>query len=50
MDDVLCANGRCATEIDGTFVYRDSGHLSYDGSVLIARRMQLGTQAWRRAK
>ena len=50
MDDVLCTGGRCATEIDGTFIYRDSGHLSYDGSVLIARRMQLGTQVWRRAK
>ncbi|MFO1197161.1 MAG: SGNH hydrolase domain-containing protein [Burkholderiaceae bacterium] len=35
----LCSDGSCATRVDGVFVYRDAGHLSYDGSRLLARRM-----------
>jgi hypothetical protein len=40
-DAFLCDAKGCRTEFDGTFLYRDDGHLSYDGSVLLARRMRL---------
>ena len=40
-DALLCDATRCATELDGTIVYRDEGHLSYDGARLVGRRMDL---------
>ncbi len=40
-DAFLCDPKACRTELDGTFLYRDDGHLSYDGSVALARAMQL---------
>jgi peptidoglycan/LPS O-acetylase OafA/YrhL len=40
-DDALCGTNTCATSIDGIFVYRDAGHLSYDGSTALARRSAL---------
>ncbi|MBQ4855961.1 acyltransferase [Rhodanobacter sp. B2A1Ga4] len=40
-DAFLCDTKACRTELDGTFLYRDDGHLSYDGSLLLARRMHL---------
>jgi hypothetical protein len=40
-DAFLCDAKACRTELDGTFLYRDDGHLSYDGSLLLARRMHL---------
>jgi peptidoglycan/LPS O-acetylase OafA/YrhL len=40
-DSYLCDSTRCRTYVDGTFIYRDDGHLSYDGSVLLARQTQL---------
>lgn len=40
-DDFLCGPETCVTSINGTFLYRDAGHLSYDGSVLLARGMNL---------
>ncbi len=40
-DGTLCSSTACNTELDGTFIYRDSGHLSYAGSVLVAKRMNL---------
>lgn len=42
-NELLCADAMCATELDGTFVYRDTGHLSYDGSRLLGERMKLGS-------
>ena len=41
-DGVLCSASGCATALDGIPIYRDEGHLSRDGSRLVARRMQLG--------
>jgi len=35
----LCNAQVCKTSIDGTMVYRDEGHLSYEGSKLLAARM-----------
>ena len=40
-DDVLCQAGVCATELKGTMLYRDQGHLSVDGSALLGREMGL---------
>src|SRR5262249_48871469 len=40
-DAFLCDRKVCKTELDGTFLYRDDGHLSYDGSIALARAMQL---------
>jgi peptidoglycan/LPS O-acetylase OafA/YrhL len=40
-DPFLCDDRRCRTELDGTLLYRDEGHLSYDGSVALARAMHL---------
>ena len=39
LSDYLCASGMCKTSIDGTFIYRDSGHLSCDGSIFLANKM-----------
>lgn len=40
--EVLCSSGVCHSEIGGVPVYRDIGHLSYDGSVAVARSLALG--------
>ncbi len=40
-DDFLCDESRCRTSIEGTLLYRDGSHLSYDGSRLLARQMDL---------
>jgi peptidoglycan/LPS O-acetylase OafA/YrhL len=40
-DTFLCDAKKCRTELDGTFLYRDEGHLSYDGSIVLARAMHL---------
>ncbi len=38
-DRFLCGAQSCKTQIDGTMIYRDSGHLSHEGSRLLARQM-----------
>lgn len=38
-DPFLCDAKVCKTSIDSTMVYRDEGHLSYEGSKLLAARM-----------
>jgi peptidoglycan/LPS O-acetylase OafA/YrhL len=40
-DDYLCDARTCRTNIDGTFIYRDGGHLSHDGSVFLANAVSL---------
>lgn len=40
LSDYLCKGETCETMIDGTMIYRDSGHLSHDGSRLLAARMK----------
>ena len=40
LGDYLCGSGMCKTAIDDTFIYRDAGHLSYDGSVFLANKMR----------
>lgn len=40
--DVTCDGNICRTKIDGKYLYRDRGHLTYDGSVTLARLLKLG--------
>lgn len=40
-DSYLCDSVSCKTYIDGTFIYRDSGHFSHEGSVFMANAMSL---------
>lgn len=40
LSDVLCDLQTCRSE-DGVPIYRDGAHLSHEGSVLVAKRMQL---------
>lgn len=40
-DSYLCDSGLCMTHDGGTLIYRDPFHLSYDGSVFLARKMSL---------
>nr|WP_245431826.1 SGNH hydrolase domain-containing protein [Rhizobium sophoriradicis] len=42
--DFLCDGTKCKTEIGGKFLYRDSGHLSYEGSEVIARQTNLAAR------
>lgn len=42
-DSYLCHDGVCQTLMDNTMIYRDSGHLSYKGSEILAKRMQLAS-------
>lgn len=39
MDDFLCDNEACRAAMDGTFIFRDIGHLSHEGSALVGARM-----------
>jgi len=39
-DKALCSLQSCTTKLDGIFLYRDTGHLSYDGSRLLAVKMR----------
>lgn len=39
ISDVLCHDDYCDTELDGVFIYRDSGHLSVVGSAYLGKKM-----------
>jgi peptidoglycan/LPS O-acetylase OafA/YrhL len=41
-EDYLCNNDRCQVDIEDTFIYRDNGHLSIDGSVKLLQNFNLG--------
>jgi peptidoglycan/LPS O-acetylase OafA/YrhL len=40
-DSDLCDSVACMTRLDGEPIYRDAGHLSVEGSSLVAKRVQL---------
>jgi peptidoglycan/LPS O-acetylase OafA/YrhL len=41
-ETILCSNHEiCKTEIDHTLIYRDSKHLTYVGSILLARKLHI---------
>ena len=41
LDPAICDRDSCAASREGTFIYRDSGHLSHEGSAYIGRKMDL---------
>ena len=49
-DEVLCSGGTCAVELDGVPLYRDVGHLSYDGSRLLGTKLGLGERLQKTAR
>ncbi|TDM06178.1 MAG: acyltransferase [Ideonella sp. MAG2] len=50
LDDYLCDAKRCRTEIQGVPLYRDAGHLSYDGAVVLADAMHWGSKVQQLAR
>lgn len=40
----LCANNTCITSSDGVFIYRDSGHLSHEGSAYLGQKINFYDQ------
>lgn len=49
-DNYLCKDEFCRTQVEGTFIYRDSGHLSREGSILLARAVSLAAQIQLKAR
>lgn len=39
LSDGMCRAGKCLASMDGTFIYRDKGHLSQEGSAFLGKRM-----------
>jgi peptidoglycan/LPS O-acetylase OafA/YrhL len=39
IEDFLCDSKICRAEIEGTFIYKDNGHLSHEGSALVGSKM-----------
>ena len=39
LSDGICENSRCRAAIEATWLYRDEGHLSIEGSQFIARKL-----------
>jgi len=39
LSDGLCGNGICRAAVGDTFIYRDGGHLSHEGSALLGNKM-----------
>jgi hypothetical protein len=44
MDDFLCDETTCKASIDGTFIYRDAGHLTYEGAALIGQQSDVASR------
>jgi peptidoglycan/LPS O-acetylase OafA/YrhL len=40
-ESVTCHNEICAAQIDGTPLYRDGGHITFDASILLARKLHI---------
>jgi hypothetical protein len=38
LDRLICNDGICQTHLNSTFLYRDGGHLSYEGSAALGKR------------
>jgi peptidoglycan/LPS O-acetylase OafA/YrhL len=43
-DELLCGGGVCRAVLDEALVYRDAGHLTASGSVIVAARLGLATK------
>jgi len=40
LENTICADGRCSAAMSDTFIYRDSGHLSHEGSALLGEKIK----------
>lgn len=49
-DPFLCNSEKCMTYVDGVLIYRDNGHLSYEGSVFLAAAISLNNKIYEKAK
>jgi len=49
LSDFLCDGQVCKTETNGKLLYRDGGHLSYEGSEIVARQFALPEKLLRAA-
>lgn len=38
LSDLLCVNSRCVTHFDDVFIFRDTGHLSKEGSAVVGKK------------
>jgi peptidoglycan/LPS O-acetylase OafA/YrhL len=43
LKDYLCGNETCEVYKEGTFIYRDGGHLSIDGSINLLKNIEINT-------
>jgi peptidoglycan/LPS O-acetylase OafA/YrhL len=50
LDPVLCDARECATQMAGRPLYRDEGHLSNEGSVIVGQAMHLGARVLQAAR
>lgn len=39
LSDGICPNGKCESHVGSTYIYRDNGHLSVDGSAWLGKEM-----------
>ena len=39
LHDKLCSGGTCRASFDGTFIYRDWGHMTHEGSAYLGKQM-----------
>jgi len=38
LSDLICVDSRCSTHLDNYFIFRDSGHLSHEGSAAVGEK------------
>lgn len=50
LSDYLCQDDKCQTMLDGKFLYRDRGHLSYEGSEALAKHIGLSKLIMEKAR
>ena len=46
LDEVLCHGANCDIESGGKPLFRDDGHLTTWGSIIVGQRLDLGARAW----
>lgn len=50
LSDLICPEGLCRSQIDGTFIYRDEGHLSHEGSARLGMLYDLSGMIVKQAR
>ena len=49
VEQAICRLGKCQSEFHGKPLFRDTGHLTEWGSIVVGKRFDLGPLAWRAA-